>query len=89
MHPKAINKGRNKGFILEHRYVAERFMGRALYRDEEVHHLDFNKKHNNPDNLLVLHKSQHRKLHKWIREGCIIKRKSIRKSAFSDKKKVA
>lgn len=62
------------GFVFEHRLVAERFLlteensividgKRYLKREFAVHHKDHNKKNNHPDNLLVLTKSEHMKLH--------------------------
>lgn len=37
----------------EHRVVAELMLGRALKPGEVVHHIDGNKRNNNPDNLMV------------------------------------
>ena len=47
-----------------HRVVAEQMLGRKLKPGEVVHHIDHNKRNNNPDNLLVLpSQSEHAKLH--------------------------
>ena len=48
-HPKA----NNKGWVYEHYIVAEQKLGRYLQDKETVHHIDGNKKNNNPDNLIV------------------------------------
>ena len=62
------------GFVFEHRLVAERFLlteensirvnGKMYLKSGyDVHHKDKNKKNNSPDNLLVLTRSEHQKLH--------------------------
>lgn len=38
----------------EHRVILERLLGRPLRLNEEVHHIDFKRSHNCPDNLLLL-----------------------------------
>lgn len=58
-HPNA-NKN---GYVLEHRYVAAEQLGRPLASTEEVHHIDGNKHNNKPDNLIVVPKGEHQKLH--------------------------
>lgn len=42
--------GRDK-WVLEHRYVMEKKLGRKLVKGENVHHKDGNKENNHPDNL--------------------------------------
>lgn len=54
----------------EHRIVAEEKLGRPLRQGEVVHHIDGNKKNNQPDNLLVLpsqreHAALHCRLKGW------------------------
>lgn len=47
-----------------HRVVAEQMIGRPLLPGEIVHHLDDNKKNNDPSNLVVLaSQSEHARLH--------------------------
>lgn len=48
-HPKASTNG----CVYEHVIVAEQKLGRYLKDDETVHHIDRNKKNNNPENLIV------------------------------------
>ena len=48
-HPKASSNG----CVYEHVLVAEQKLGRYLKDDETVHHIDRNKKNNNPENLMV------------------------------------
>lgn len=60
-HPNA----RSNGTILEHRYIAEQKLGRYLTSDEVVHHVDENKRNNNPDNLIVFRTAaDHSRYHK-------------------------
>lgn len=47
----------------EHRVVAEQKIGRPLRSDEHVHHIDGNKHNNHPDNLEVMTRSEHLRLH--------------------------
>ena len=48
----------------EHRIVAEQMLGRPLKKGEVVHHIDGNKRNNQPENLLVLSsQSEHASLH--------------------------
>lgn len=46
----------------EHRLLAEKALGRALRKGEEVHHLDGNTKNNTPGNLVVCDRTTHRLL---------------------------
>jgi hypothetical protein len=59
-HPKKTKKG----YVAEHRLIAEQKIGRFLNDDEDVHHINENKLDNRPENLIVLSKSEHMKLHK-------------------------
>lgn len=61
-HPRASKCG---GYVPEHILVAERTIGRYLNPDEVVHHINGRKWDNDPDNLCVMTKSQHSKLH-WL-----------------------
>ena len=49
--------------IAEHRYVMELKLGRKLTSDEIVHHVDGNPLNNDPDNLVILSRSEHQRLH--------------------------
>lgn len=55
---------RNNGCILEHRYVAEKKIGRVLSPKEVVHHRDENRDNNDPENLVVFSTaSDHARFH--------------------------
>lgn len=57
------------GYVYEHVLVAEHMLGRKLSDDEVVHHLDGDRGNNHPSNLLVLLRSQHVRLHEWLKSA--------------------
>lgn len=70
-HQEAMD-GNWEGYVYEHIIIAERMLGRSIKDDEEVHHMDFDRSNNSPNNLLVLTKSQHVKLHNWLKRSCAV-----------------
>ena len=62
-----------------HRKIMEDLLDRPLTSDEEVHHIDFNHHNNKIENLIVLSKSEHSKIHAAGKErdnfGRFIKKK--------------
>lgn len=51
------------GFVLQHRLVAECYLGRLLRRDEVVHHRNGDRADNRWQNLLVMTRDKHRNFH--------------------------
>lgn len=58
-HPMA----KTNGYVAEHRLVASEVVGRVLDKSEEVHHIYGNKDDNRPENLAVVSKGKHQRLH--------------------------
>jgi len=49
--------------VVEHRYVMEQKLGRALRPDEQIHHIDGNKLNNSVENLLLVSVHSHNSYH--------------------------
>lgn len=60
--------GKSNGYVKrfnrhEHRVVAEEMLGRKLAPEEVVHHKDHNRGNNSPENLQVMKRNDHSRLH--------------------------
>lgn len=53
-----------KGYMMEHVRIMELKIGRRLLRSECVHHKDHDRKNNSPENLQLMTRSEHSKLHR-------------------------
>jgi len=60
---------RFRGWTKEHQLVAEWVAGRQLTEDECVHHINFVKTDNRPENLRIMTKSDHNSYHAAINNG--------------------
>lgn len=55
------------GYVMEHRLVIEKAIGRYVGADEEIHHINYNKSDNRIENLVLLPTSgSHTELHKYL-----------------------
>ena len=65
----------------DYRSVAEDYFNKRLAKDEVVHHIDGNHDNNDPENLVIMKRSQHSKLHgdlycgldQWRKRGKVCK----------------
>jgi hypothetical protein len=53
----------NKGWTYTHRMVSKYFNGDVIHRPNVIHHWDYNKLNNDPDNLKIMHRDDHIALH--------------------------
>lgn len=61
--------GAHDGRVLQHRLVIERHIGRPLADDEEVHHVNEIRDDNRPENLEVVKRGEHQRMHNLKRYG--------------------
>ena len=53
-----------RGYVYEHRLIAEKMLERRLEEDEQVHHKNHDKQDNRPENLEVVTIAEHRLRHR-------------------------
>jgi hypothetical protein len=59
----------NGEWIKQHKYVVQRYLNRELTKDEVIHHIDFNRKNNEIDNLVIFPSiEEHSHFHRQIRQ---------------------
>ncbi len=63
-HPNA----NHHGYVLEHRIVMEKKIGRYLESNELVHHINGDKHDNRPENLMIVSRKYHPSLHETPKE---------------------
>jgi hypothetical protein len=68
-HPRVLNNNR----VFEHILVAEKKYGRSISKGQPIHHIDFNRQNNDPNNLYLCeshmeHKNIHCRLEDVARE---------------------
>ena len=56
------------GYVSEHVLVAEKMFGRKINKDEQIHHIDFIRNNNNPNNLWVTNESNHKHAERSIQK---------------------
>lgn len=78
-HP---NKNK-KGYVALHRIIAEAKIGRYLQRHEIVHHIDHNAENNHWDNIEVVTRSEHAKIHRAQNEVAKWNKKLLRQKTAS------
>jgi len=64
-HPHAFKDG----YVMEHVVVACKVAGRLLNSDEVVHHKDENRLNNSEDNLQIMTRGEHTKLHAKLKRA--------------------
>lgn len=68
-HPAAMQSSNWLGYVYEHTVIAEAALGRRMSDTEVVHHLNGDRAYNRAENLLVLERGMHGRLHAWLAKG--------------------
>lgn len=59
----------SSNFVLEHRHIMEKYIGRPLNPDEHIHHKNFDKLDNRIENLEIVTRRIHQTAHKQSKEA--------------------
>lgn len=81
-----LNHGKRGSHPKEHTVIATWFAGNGLTRDECVHHKDFNPSNNTPENLQIMTKEAHGKLHLDITNQFWLNQENIKKIRDASKR---
>lgn len=87
-HHKAMTSKNWIGYVYEHILIAEEDYGRLIEEGEEVHHLDCDPSNNKPENLIIVDKKTHRKIHHWIKSSDAIVKAIDENRMYSEKPKL-
>jgi hypothetical protein len=70
-HPYADSAG----YVMEHRLIVEKQLGKYLEKEYDVHHIDGDNRNNDPSNLLVLTRKEHARIHfDAVKEAAALKK---------------
>ena len=59
-------KADNQGYVYEHTLIIEKKIKRHLHQNEEIHHINLNKKDNNIENLCLCTHKEHLTIHRSV-----------------------
>lgn len=82
------------GWILEHKYIVEQFIGRKLKKEEVIHHINEIKTDNRISNLMLFdNQKEHQKFHNKIKQfkqtNPILRQINTRWDKYIDKDKIS
>lgn len=74
-HPRADMQG----YVYEHTLIMEQKLKREILKEEEIHHINLNKKDNGINNLCLCSHKEHLKIHRSIEKiiPCLLNKKII------------